>query len=54
MVDDIESRIRLMQTVRAFDALGVEVDRVLDYTRLARQAVTDGLLGYALVVAEKR
>lgn len=54
MIDDIESRIRLVQIVRSFATLGVDVERVQCYARLARQAVTDGLLGYSLIVAEKR
>lgn len=32
---------------------GVDVVAVLRYTALARQAVADGLLGYALLIAEK-
>ena len=53
MIDHIESRLRLVQIVGSFAALGVDAELVLYYAQLARQAVTDGLLGYALIVAEK-
>jgi len=35
------------------DAAGINLDSVLGYIDIARQAVNDGLLGYALIIAEK-
>lgn len=55
MIDEIEARLRLLRMTapaRLADA-GVDVDAVLRYTTLAKQAVTDGLIGYALLIAEK-
>ncbi len=55
MIDQIEARLTLLRMTAA-DRLanaGVDVDAVLRYTALAGQAVADGLLGYALLVAEK-
>jgi hypothetical protein len=55
MIDQIEARLALLRMTAA-DRLanaGVDVDAVLRYTALAGQAVADGLLGYALLVAEK-
>lgn len=55
ILDRIEARVRLLRMTAAdtLTAAGVEVDAVLQHTGAARQAVTDGLLGYALLVAEK-
>lgn len=55
MIDEIDARLRLLRMTapgRLADA-GVDVSAVLRYTKLARQAVADGLIGYALLVAEK-
>lgn len=55
MIDEIETRLRLLRmtaSARLADA-AVDVDAVLRYTTLAKQAVTDGLIGYALLIAEK-
>jgi SAM-dependent methyltransferase len=55
MIDEIEARLRLLR-MTAPDKLataGVDVDTVLRYTAVARQAVADGLIGYALLIAEK-
>ena len=55
MIDEIEARLRLLRMTapaRLADA-GVDVDAVLRYTTLANQAVADGLIGYALLIAEK-
>lgn len=55
MIDEIDARLRLLRMTapdRLADA-GVDVPAVLRYTSLARQAVADGLIGYALLVAEK-
>jgi arsenite methyltransferase len=55
MIDQIEARLGVLRMTAA-DRLaeaGVDVDAVLRYTVLARQAVTSGLLGYTLLVAEK-
>ncbi|WP_199431160.1 class I SAM-dependent methyltransferase [Qaidamihabitans albus] len=56
MIDEIEARLRLLRMTaprRLADA-GVDVDAVLRHTTLAREAVTDGVLGYALLIAEKQ
>lgn len=55
MIDEIDARLRLLRMTapaRLTDT-GVDVPAVLRYTGLARQAVADGLIGYALLVAEK-
>jgi SAM-dependent methyltransferase len=55
MIDEIEARLRLLRMTapaRLADA-ALDVDAVLRYTTLARRAVTDGLIGYALLIAEK-
>lgn len=55
MIDQIEARLGVLRMTAA-DRLaeaGVDVDAVLRYTALAKQAVADGLLGYALLIAEK-
>lgn len=55
MIDQIEARVRLLR-MTAPDQLavaGVDVDAVLRYCRAAKEAVSDGLIGYALLVAEK-
>jgi arsenite methyltransferase len=55
MIDQIEARLAMlrMTAVGRLTAAGVNVDAVLHYTGLARQAAADGLLGYALLLAEK-
>jgi ubiquinone/menaquinone biosynthesis C-methylase UbiE len=55
MIDQIEARLAVLRMTAAdrLTAAGVDVDAVLRYTTLARQAVADGLVGYALLVAEK-
>jgi arsenite methyltransferase len=55
MIDQIEARLAMLRMTGPgrLTAAGVNVDAVLHYTALARQAVADGLLGYALLVAEK-
>lgn len=56
MIDEIEARLRLLRMTSP-DRLahaGVDVDAVLRYTTLAKQAVSGGLIGYALLIAEKR
>ncbi|MFI5593919.1 class I SAM-dependent methyltransferase [Amycolatopsis sp. NPDC051758] len=55
MIEEIEARLRLLR-MTASDRLvraGVDVEAVLRYTALAKQAVADGLIGYALLIAEK-
>jgi len=55
MIDQIEARLQLARMVRP-DALadaGVDAEVVLEYIDIARDAVADGLLGYALIVATK-
>lgn len=55
MIDEIDARLRLLR-MTAPDRLtevGVDVPAVLRYTKVARQAAADGLIGYALLVAEK-
>jgi arsenite methyltransferase len=55
MIDQIEARLAMLQMTAAgrLTAAGVNVDAVLHYTALARQAAAGGLLGYALLVAER-
>jgi len=55
-IDQIEARLGLLLRMTAVDRLaqaGVDVDAVLRYTGLAKQAVADGVLGYTLLIAEK-
>lgn len=55
MIEQIEARLSVLR-MTAPDRLaqaGVDVDEVLGYTAVAKQAVADGLIGYALLVAEK-
>jgi arsenite methyltransferase len=55
MIDEIDARLRLLRMTapaRLADA-GVDVPAVLRYTKVARQAVADGRIGYALLIAEK-
>ncbi|MGD9620775.1 MAG: methyltransferase domain-containing protein [Mycolicibacterium sp.] len=56
MIDQIEARVHLARMTHApiLEQSGVDIDAVLRYTDLARSAVTDGRLGYALLIAEKR
>jgi ubiquinone/menaquinone biosynthesis C-methylase UbiE len=55
MIDQIDARLAVLRMTAAdrLTAAGVETDTVLHYTGLAKKAVTDGLLGYTLLVAEK-
>lgn len=55
MVDQIQARVRVLRMTAAdrLAGAGVDVDAVLRYAALARQAVADGLIGYRLLVAEK-
>lgn len=55
MIDQIEARLGVLRMTAA-DRLtesGVDVEAVLRYTALVKQAVADGLIGYALLIAEK-
>lgn len=55
MVEQIDARVRMLRMTagtRLADA-GVDVDAVLRYCALANQAIKDGLIGYALLIAEK-
>ncbi|BBZ18757.1 class I SAM-dependent methyltransferase [Mycolicibacterium gadium] len=56
MIDQIEARVHLARMTHApvLEAAGVDADAVFRYIDLARSAVTDGLLGYSLLIAEKR
>lgn len=53
MVDQIQARLTALRAVgRGNPALaGIDLDRVLDLTALARRAVREGTAGYALLVA---
>lgn len=55
MIDQIEARLTVlrMTAVDRLTTAGVDVDAILRYARLAKQAVTDGLIGYALLIAAK-
>jgi arsenite methyltransferase len=55
MIDEIEARLRLLRMTapaRLAEA-AVDVDAALRYTTLARKAVEEGQIGYALLIAEK-
>lgn len=56
MVEQIGARLDLLRiTSRAqLDALGVDVDAARPVLETARAAIRDGVLGYTLIVAEKR
>ena len=56
MIDQIEARVHLARMTHApmLAEAGVDTDAVRTYVERVRAAVTDGLLGYALIVAEKR
>lgn len=56
MIDQIEARVHLARMTRApvLETAGVDTDAVFRYIDLARSAVTDGLLGYSLLLAGKR
>jgi len=55
MIDQIEARLAVLRMTAAdhLTAAGIDVDAVLQYTLLARQAVAQGLVGYALIIAER-
>jgi hypothetical protein len=55
MVEQIEARLSVLRMSAAgrLAAAGVDLDAVMRYTALARQAVADGLIGYCLLVAQK-
>jgi arsenite methyltransferase len=55
MLDQIEARLTLLRLTGAdrLAAAQVEPDAVARHLDLARQAVADGIIGYALLIAEK-
>ncbi len=55
MINHIEARLQLAQMARpaTLAAAGVEAAVVFDYIEKARDAVADGLLGYAIFLASK-
>ncbi|GAB3383561.1 hypothetical protein GCM10027360_66660 [Amycolatopsis echigonensis] len=55
MIDEIDARLRLLRMTASarLAESRIDVEAVLRYTALARQAVADELIGYALLVAEK-
>lgn len=55
MIEQIDARVRLlrMTSFESLVAAGVDVDAVLRYSTLAKHAVGDSLIGYALLLAEK-
>jgi arsenite methyltransferase len=55
MIDQIEARLGVLRMTAAdrLDAAAVDVDAVLRYTALAKESVADGILGFALIIAEK-
>jgi arsenite methyltransferase len=55
MVEQIDARLRALRMVRpALPALaGIDLDRALELTALAADAVRDGVAGYVLVVAQR-
>jgi hypothetical protein len=55
MIDQIEARVHLarMTLPQALSDAGVDTDAILGFIEIARRAVADGLIGYALIVAQK-
>jgi arsenite methyltransferase len=55
MIDHIEARLHLarMTFPQALSDAGVDAVAALGYIDIARRAAADGLIGYALIVAEK-
>jgi len=55
MIEQIEARLTVLRISAAdrLAAAGVDLDAVMRYTALAKQAVADGLMGYCMLVAEK-
>lgn len=55
MLDQVQARVHLMRMTQKerIVTAGINVDEVLDFIDTVRGAVSDGLLGYALIVAEK-
>jgi arsenite methyltransferase len=55
MIDQVEARLHLARMARTPElvAAGINGDTALEFIDIARRAVTDKLLGYALIVAEK-
>ena len=55
MLDQVEARVHLMRMTQKerIVAAGINVDDVLNFMDIVRRAISDGLLGYALIVAEK-
>ena len=51
MLDQIQARLSLLRISKA--AAHLDPDVVNHYLDLARQAVSDGIIGYGLLVAEK-
>jgi hypothetical protein len=52
MVERIEARVRALAILN-LPGIPVDLDEVLGYLGTARRAVTNGLAGYHLLVAEK-
>ncbi len=55
LIDAVEARLKLLRMTAPdqLAAVGIDVDAVLEHTRPAAEAVADGVLGYALLIAEK-
>lgn len=55
MIDRIEARLAVLRMTAAdrLAAADIDTDAVLRYTAMVRQAVADGLIGYALLIGEK-
>lgn len=55
MIDQIVARVRLLRMTapNQLASADVDIDAVLGYCALARQAVDEGRIGYALLIAEK-
>ncbi len=55
MIEAIEARLKVlrMTTPDQLADAGINVEAVLDHTRLASEAAVNGTLGYALITAEK-
>ncbi|MDZ7885483.1 MAG: methyltransferase domain-containing protein [Mycobacterium sp.] len=56
MLDQVEARLHLVRMTQKerIVAAGIDVDGVLNFVDTVRGAISDGLLGYALIIAVKR
>lgn len=53
LIERVEARLQVLRMSGMLERSGLDVDTALDYAREAREAVSAGVAGYALIVAEK-